>query len=190
MNKAGRLLILSLAVTILATGCWVRSLHPIYTEKDLIFDENLVGTWEMVDKDGNEKATMIFHRLEKTAYRLSYGEKGDTAEFEVHLTRIGERTFLDLYPELPADYQGVDAAHVVRAHGIVRIAIGKDETRFELLDHEWLKGALEKEKLGLAYQIVDGAVILEASTEELRAFLEKYGESKRAFSNCFIMTRR
>ncbi len=190
MKNAFRLAAFPLAVMILTTGCWVRSLHPIYTEKDLVFDEKLVGTWETVDKDDGETATMIFHRSGKTSYRLTYGEKDDTAVFDAHLTRIGNHAFLDLYPELPADYKGVDAAHVVRTHGIVRISVGKDEARFSLLNHGWLKGTLEKKKIILAHDIVDGSVVLSASTNELRDFLKDYGSSKRAFKETFLMRRR
>ena len=33
------------AVSLAVTGCYVQSLHPLYTEDELTFDAGLVGTW-------------------------------------------------------------------------------------------------------------------------------------------------
>jgi hypothetical protein len=41
--------IISLGFLFLMTGC-IPSMHPLYTEQDLIFDSLVVGVW--ADKDG------------------------------------------------------------------------------------------------------------------------------------------
>ncbi|MEI8078575.1 MAG: hypothetical protein WCH61_02965 [bacterium] len=83
MKKA--MTIISIGLLFILSGC-IPSVHPLYTEQDLIFDPLLVGEW--VDKDGKE--TWTFTKSAEKTYTLRYiDEKGKTGDFVVHLLQVG-----------------------------------------------------------------------------------------------------
>jgi len=43
----------TLAMVFLMTGCDVRSLYPLYTEKDVIFEPLLLGAWKESGQGGD-----------------------------------------------------------------------------------------------------------------------------------------
>jgi len=82
-------------------GCLpLMSLHPLYGEKDLLFEEKLVGVW--VD-DANQPETMWqFTRPDesKAAYQLTFkDDEGKTGIFEAHLVKLDNLLFLDARPD-------------------------------------------------------------------------------------------
>lgn len=44
VTRAVRWLVV-LGVALSVTGCFVQSLHPLFTKKDLVFEPALAGTW-------------------------------------------------------------------------------------------------------------------------------------------------
>ena len=40
-----KLLVFPFGVLLLLSGCIVRSLHPLYTDENVIFDTRLIGQW-------------------------------------------------------------------------------------------------------------------------------------------------
>jgi hypothetical protein len=100
MNK-GYLVLLALVACL--TGCVpVDSLNPLYTGKDIVFDESLLGYW--VGPDGGKEGGVEFSRLEE------YGEKryvvtiftdgkkspNDKMVFHACLVKLGKAQFLDM----------------------------------------------------------------------------------------------
>jgi hypothetical protein len=91
-------------------GC-IPSLHPLYTENDLIFEKALVGTWV----DENPENTWTFSQSGEKEYKLIYSEDGKPGEFTAHLLKIKDKMFIDLYPaepELKAN-NGFYKAHLI-----------------------------------------------------------------------------
>ncbi len=103
------------------SGC-VPSLHPLYTEKSIIYKETLLGTW--VSDSGD---VCKFTESGKTHYELLYVDKGPI-RFEARLIELGGVTFLDLY-------QQENESSLVRAHLIARVTIGKDSISIALLNY-------------------------------------------------------
>ena len=103
-----RKLLFNLLAVILGGCVPVLSLHPLYDEKDVVFQKNLLGVW--VDDcgvdDSNEQMTWQFRRPDesKKAYELTYSDnEGNKGIFTVHLLKLEGRLFLDVYPNhLPA----------------------------------------------------------------------------------------
>ncbi|HXU77052.1 MAG TPA: hypothetical protein VN794_10810, partial [Methylomirabilota bacterium] len=60
--------ILLSAAAVLLAGCVVSSVCPFYTEKDLVFEPAILGSW-INQKDASE--TWKFERGEKLAYRFT-----------------------------------------------------------------------------------------------------------------------
>jgi len=174
---SAKILIL-LGVAIFLVGC-VPSLHPLFTDKDLVFDQSLVGTW--VDEDG--KSTWTFQKSGENAYELVYTENEEPAKFQAHLLKLGEFLFLDIFPEESGMKNGLYKGLLIPAHGFSRIWIEGDSVRLAYLDPDWLKQMIDKKKVKIDHDFVDQSIILTAQTSELQNFALKYAEDVKAFSN-------
>jgi len=81
----------------LSVGC-IRSLHPFYTNKDVIFDSGLVGRWSQE----KSKDTWEFSKQKEGEYQLVYtDEEGKSGTFVVRLLKIDGKMFLYLFPSRP-----------------------------------------------------------------------------------------
>ena len=67
---------------LLLAAC-IPSIHPFYTEKDLVFDNRLLGEWHEKDKT-NDAQIWNFDKAETNTYKLKVTEEpGKTGEFSV-----------------------------------------------------------------------------------------------------------
>ncbi len=108
---------------------------------------------------------------EKT-YALAF----PSTTFELHLMRLGESLFVDIYPTH-------DEEEAARKHTFLRIERDGESLHTWFLDRKWLKGKTESGEANLEHESEDGTIILTASTHELRAFFLKYAEDEEAFSD-------
>ena len=51
-------------------GCFVLSVHPLYFEKDLVFEQDLVGTWGPKEHEKDLEELWIFKKSGDKSYRL------------------------------------------------------------------------------------------------------------------------
>jgi hypothetical protein len=100
-------LLLVLAGLLLLTGCVpVDSLNPLYTDKDLAFDESLLGSWVGPDK-GEEGGLEILARQQdgKKGYLLVMTDKSKDLNvfkktvYHAQLVKLNEHLFLDVVQE-------------------------------------------------------------------------------------------
>jgi hypothetical protein len=96
-----------LAGLLLLTGCVpVDSLNPLYTDKDLAFDESLLGSW-VGPYNGDDGVLQFIARDEdgKKSYSLVMTEKDKDSNgykrtvYHAHLVKLNEHMFLDVVPE-------------------------------------------------------------------------------------------
>jgi hypothetical protein len=179
------LVIAALALAVLLAGC-VPSLHPLFTEKDLVYDPVLVGTW--AKEEGEDR--WAFQKSGDSAYELIYTEKGVPAQFETHLVQVGEFLFLDTYPKEPDIENGFYMVHLIPAHTFSRVWIQEDALRLAMLDLEWLKKMIAAKEVDVAHERVDEGIILTASTEELQKFVLKCAEDGKAFPDTIDLHRQ
>ncbi|HUW18074.1 MAG TPA: hypothetical protein VMW16_02095 [Sedimentisphaerales bacterium] len=82
-------------------GCVpVMSLHPLYTEQDVVFEEKLLGVW--VDDSNRPDTTWEFRRPDtsKKEYELIFSDKeGNKGVFVARLVKLKDRLFLDVHPD-------------------------------------------------------------------------------------------
>lgn len=188
---------LCLGLALLVAGCVVTpSLHPIYTDKELVFDQTLVGSWVVPDEEGG--VTWNFQPGEGKAYRLIVQEQEGAEKFTAHLVKLGELTFLDLLPELLLDKESFYSEHLLRAHSFLRIEIKENALQVSLLSPGWLDKKLASGEVTLGCEVMesdsqlesDQRRVLTAATGELQQFLVKYGNDKEAFSEIVKLTRQ
>ena len=172
--------ILTAACLLAAFGACVPSLHPLYTEKDLIADPALLGIWTGED----EKERWRFTQDGPTAYKLVYIDKESRdSEFSIHILKLGGATFLDFYPgDVKIPQNDFFKAHLLRAHLFLRVTLTSDSLQMSLMKPDWLLNTL-KEKPGLIkHEIVEDRVILTAPTGDLQKFIIDNLKTKDVFT--------
>lgn len=163
------------------TGC-IPSVHPFYTEQDLISKPGLLGTWvEKGKTDGSENWT--FEAGGTNEYRLTVTEKEDKkGKFSAHLFKLKDDYFLDLIPtdcSLAPDQADLVSFALFPGHLLVRVVQFEPELKLAFFDFDKL-GKLLKDKPGaLAHHQENDRVLLTADTRALQAFvLQHLGEGE------------
>jgi hypothetical protein len=164
------------------TGCFVLSVHPLYFEKDLIFESGLVGTWGEKAHEEDLAELWIFQKSGDKSYRLTIKLK-DEGEgiFEAHLLKLGEHLFLDLFPEEPETGSEFYNMHVIPAHSFIRVSLEGHVLRMGFFDLDWLQKNIEENKVSIKHERRDDMIVLTASTKELQEFVQKHWEEAFRF---------
>ncbi|MEK7404375.1 MAG: hypothetical protein AAB225_04645 [Acidobacteriota bacterium] len=168
-------------IMMLLAACSVRSLHPLYEDKDLVFEPGLLGTWAEKDSE-----TWTFGRSGVNAYELVCTEEGKvTGRLDARLVRLGKHLFLDLYPK------DVDESFTVPAHVFVKVRIEGDVLHVAILDPGWLRDALAQGKVRIPHvRLKPDDVLLTASTAELQGFVREHAEDEKAFPPAKLRRKR
>ncbi|MFZ0034306.1 MAG: hypothetical protein WAK60_04885 [Sedimentisphaerales bacterium] len=178
-------------------GCLpVLSLHPLFTEKDLAFDEKLLGTWV---NDSN--SIWEFKRADESekAYELIFCDKeGKKGSFAAHLVKLENRLFLDVYPsEPPWDEKDpnktkwqYNTLFYEPAHTFIKINGIEPQLKLQLTDDDEMKKLLKEDPNAVENTSTKDRLILTASTKGLQAFVLKYADDSRVFTKEGILNRK
>jgi hypothetical protein len=151
-------------------GC-VPSIHPLYTEADLIFDPAIVGDW--ADKEAKQNWTFAKAGPKEYTVTLVDGD-GKKGVFSGHLLKLDGTLFMDLYPsELQLKESDFYRSHFVPTHTFARIQIGDAGLKLAALKPDWMKSSLEANPAALGHEKLEEGVVLTASTKDLQAFVVK-----------------
>ncbi len=157
----------------LLAGCMIVSLHPLYLEEDLLFDERLLGTWV------GEDSSMRFERSGQKSYHFTLIEESEAAHFKLHLLRIGDHTFWDLSPwEEPSD----DEFLLIPTHLPVKVSLEEEQLRMYLPDSDWLKKGLQSGDIEIGHIVMSDRVLLTAPTADMQALFLQQATNEKAFS--------
>jgi len=180
-------------------GCVpVVSLHPLYTKEDTHFKEELLGTWA----DDSNDMTWEFKQSEESESKYDLIVTGESEEgepkglFIAHLVKLEDKFFLDIYP---ADWPGGEPEDpnttpwpynmffFVPAHTFLKVEFtGTDTMKIWLTDDEKFGEILDENPNAIKCELIedyDGHIVLTASPKELQAFVLKYSEDDRLFTN-------
>ena len=169
--------LLILGLVLAASSC-VPSLHPLYTDRDLIFEPALLGEW--VEAKPDSKSTLTFTNAGEKEYRLRSGDPGDKQSiFVAHLVKLGDKLFLDIKPDSASepDCSGLPW------HMFFYISQIQPTLRMWDMDDKWLEKLLKKNPAALNHEIVDGDLVLTASTKQLQSFVLRCVSDKSAFKD-------
>jgi hypothetical protein len=173
------LLAIAVATGAALSGCYVQSLHPLYSDRTTLFDPALVGTWV---SEEDEEFVFTLEDTTRGTYTLVCDESGATARFQAVLAEIEGTRFLDIFPEEPANDNGFYRDHLMRVHSILKLELRADTLSVLDFDAEWLSTLAAEKKLTVPHVLLDGAVLLTATTEELQTFVRTYARTPEAFS--------
>ena len=163
-----------LAWTTMAVGC-VGMVHAPYTDADLTFDHELVGTW--VDTALGGSFQMIAR--EDGAYVLVWtDEDGRSDRFIGHEFQLGQNVLLDIVPEpLHSPLEGY-RDHFLPLHTLLLIKRDGPRLGVRTLQIDSLRQYLETHPSAVTYTVVnhvgDEDILLTALTNRLRLFLADY----------------
>ncbi len=156
----------ALAGALASSACLVVSLHPVYDDSSIAWDEGLAGTW----RDAEDNIDVTIERAEWRSYTIRYKHPVDSGVFTAHLTIVGETRYLDLMPERGQDYGPL----LVPVHAIVRVQRQDDTLIVTALDYDKLSSEFRTRGKGAQPQMAMDQkqnVFLIGSTDELRRWL-------------------
>jgi hypothetical protein len=197
--------ILFYILALMLGGCVpVMSLHPLYTEKDLILEKKLLGTWV----DTNESDPNSFWKFglpdeqekdSEKAYELIFADdESKKGLFIAHLIKLNKNYFLDVFPKhLPYGQEDIEKAaypyntfFFIPFHTFIKVESFEPMLVMKLTDDDDLERLLKDDPNAVKYEILEDSLILTASTKELQEFVLKYADDEKLFSNEIILKRK
>jgi len=178
----------ALLVLVGLAGCIPLSLNPYYAEKDLSFDPALLGDWGDKDKG----AQVRFDKAGTNAYEMIDLEADTTVKFEVHLFKLGNQRFLDLYPGSTGFSGGKNDlmnVHLIRGHSLLRVDRLDSVIVTAGLSEQWMKELFSKQPMAVTHVVTDDQVVLTGSTDEIQAFVFRHLGDSAAFEAPSEMVR-
>ncbi len=171
------------ALVILFSGC-IPSLQPLYSEKDVVFDKGLVGSWS----EKEDSAVWAFSKGDGQSYQLTIEEKGNSSPFLVHLFKLDEQLYLDLYPGDKGfeDWNRETFFKAAVVPGHLFFKVGKIGEKFTIyaMQSEWLKQLLDKDATAVPHsKIAEDRLVFTGSTEEMQKFLRKYQDDHETWGD-------
>jgi len=169
---------------LLLTGCFdVPSIHPLFTEGDLMFEPALVGIWTdkngellVVRQSGQEKAYKVLH--------VSGKDLSAMGKYDVYLAQLGEFRFLDILPEENSEY--------IPSHYFASLRLEKEQMRIAFPDSKWLRQQIIEARAP-AHTLLprrDQKMVLTAPTRELQQMIRKYAAEPKAYDKGGLEFRR
>jgi len=200
MKKVTILLVFTFLIIFLSS-C-LKTLHPIFTVKDIVYEQKLLGTWKAkasnddlafavitnLSSDNSielpEKIVAIKQKGYLILYKKQNGEIID--QFIAFLARIGEHLYFDYYPADKKEDRKLDEfwrEHFIKMHTSFRVEIANDGS-FELsqFDESYLTDLIDKKKIRISHETdPDDNVVITASTSALQRYIIKYGDDPSAY---------
>jgi len=197
-----------LVAVVVLSGC-LSALHPLFTEKDLVFDPNLVGAWRV----GSDEDVYTFERgtpqsfgnlpeglqrLSGKGYLLTIEGKNageEKAKYYAFLARIGKHLYLDYFPTETATQKGLADFYkqgFLPMHTFYRLTPGSNSDTMTIgqFAEGYLRNLIDKKQIRIRHEVrVDGTYVITAPTEELQQYVVKYGDVDAAYEDSKTYTR-
>ena len=192
--------ILFYLLAVILGGCIpVASLHCLYTDKDMIFEEKLLGTW--VQEPNNPKTIWEFTRINEpnNAYKLIFtDEEGKKGSFVVVMVKLQDKLFLDAYPsEVPWELEDpnqmkwpYDSFFLIPAHTFIKVDSIEPQLKIRVTMDDKMEELLKENPNAIEHTSIDDRIVLTAKTKELQEFVLKYAEDERLFTDEVALYRK
>jgi len=190
MMKKRNLIAFSAAAVLLA-AC-IPSVNPFYTDKDVVFDQHLLGEWQ--EKGASEPQIWKFEASTNKIFKLTVLDKGKTGEFSAHLFKLKQEQFLDLIPN-DCNYASNQADLVgfcmFPGHLLVHVPQIEPELKLSFFNFDWLAKYLQENPKAIAHREDEGrGIVLTAETRDLQKFVLKHLGTNELFKESGEMVRR
>ena len=193
-----KLIIITALIAVTMSGCLVKSLHPFYNDKDIVFRPELIGKWYGSDSANwdirQHKAFAGLFKDERPtqSYDIIFSDNKGTSKFIAHLFSLDNQLYLDFF--LP-DIEAPDLAvmHLILAHTLAKVELSANQITIKWYNEEWLMKLFNENRIRIAHERVpydldktdpdNLQVVLTAPTADLQKFIIKYGNDPAAFRN-------
>ncbi len=202
-----------LLASLLGSCVPVISLHCLFTEENIVFEEKLLGTW--VGDPDDSKGTWEFKRVtdstekdwelprpkkpEKAYKLLLSNEEGAKGSFFAHLVKLEGRLFLDVCPsQFPSAQAQLDpkqdwvfnTVFLIPGHSFAVIDSIEPQLKIRWATEEEMGKFLKEQPKAIKHELVDDRIVLTASTDALQKFVLKYADDKRIFPAEAVLVRK
>ena len=161
------------------------SVNPFYTDKDVVFDEDLLGMW----LDESEEPAILFTQSEENKYHAEWLMPWESVFYTAHLFKIKDKLYLDMHQE---GGQGRFDDDVFPRHTILKVEKNtRDKLNLLYIEIGKLSNYLKSnpDAVSHTYNWDDekanvnwsGILILTAQTKELQDFIFKIRDNKELF---------
>lgn len=167
--------------TVLLSGCFCQSLHPLYTGKDVVFDPALLGNWTFA----NTQAYWSVTRAGQEHYKIVFvDEDHKQGEFVARLVSVKGTMFLDLFPAETNSLPGnlFYAGHFLPVHSLFQVIHTMPTPRLAVLSDDWLRKFTAKHPAAIKHETINGSIYLTAPPREMQRFFVAHLKTKGAFS--------
>ena len=159
-------------------GC-IPSLHPLYTNNTLLFEEELLGTWGESDE---------YWKFKKgsgpNSYNLVITDENAEGKFVAHLVKIDKMLFLDLFPE-ELELQASDfyKYHLLPVHTFIKVEQIEPTLQMQMMDPDVMKTMLENDPNLIRHEFLEelDRIVLTASTKDLQDFMKAHANDEGLF---------
>lgn len=165
-----------ISAALASLGCVVPSLHPLFTEEDLVFDPHLIGAW--VDEDDD---FWVFEKSSKGGYLLTVADRYELSSFDAHLLELGSHRFLDLYPRTSSVANSFHSSHLLRVHTFYKVDLENESLQLIPMSGDWLEEMIQEEAIHVAHAWPEGDLLLTAQTAELQELVLVFADDPTAF---------
>jgi len=174
-------------LAVMLGGCVLPSLHPLYTDEELIFEEKLIGKWS----DGNDIWEFREGEGENYQMRVLDGEWKE-GQFVAHLVKLGDMFFLDIFPDgvTLGEPQAFYGFHILPVHTFMKVEQIEPKLQLRAMDYDKVSEMLEEDPNLLKHEVVEDRIVLTASTEQLQEFIVEYANEEGVFAEAIELTRR
>ena len=136
------------------------------------------------------KKAKITSKDELPFYILTHQQRQlfDTIEtvMVVNLTKIGSDTYMDFFPYTLKDerVRGRFGSNFINGHTFAKVNIKDGQLAIQSFNYDYITQLIKEKRIRLTHEnLGDDDIILTASTQELRAFIKKYGNDQRLFED-------
>lgn len=176
-------------------GCYVPSIHPLYTKQDVIFNPDLVGQWLESEKG---KSQWVFAKKEEKSYALRITQEDKKVfAFTAHLLKVGAYHYLDLFPDTE-DQTNDDflLKNMLPTHSFLRIKQFTPTLDVEVMNAEWLTDFVKKNPEAIKHEQMlvgdknETLTVLTAQPKMLQDFLIQHEKAEKVWNKLTSLKKK
>lgn len=212
-----KLIIITVGLSIFLSGCFLKSLHPLVSEKDAVTVNGITGVWEKDDQrwtfikegeyedltmsgvqgnaefsitmtDEGSDSTNTDHNSYLIIYEDLSEEQVDSSYFFGSFAMLNGDYYLDLYP-FDLGSLNFESSHYLPVHTFSKISLNEDSLVISLFKDSWIEEQITDNRVRIKHEKTEDTVLITASTEELQKFIIKYGNMTEAYRDPINLNR-
>ena len=210
--KRLRLFLILIFIYLIQAGCFLKSVHPLVSEEDAILIEGLEGIWENEDQRwtfvhdprkfpnlseyigedadvATDEEDLDIGNIYMIFYENRQDLSNDIAIFMGAVTELNEAYFLDLsvfartIQELDESETRFVDTHFFPIHTFSKISVEEQQLDIEFFQSSFISDLISSNRIRIKHEDTDDSILITASTDELRKFVEKYAHDEDAYED-------